>query len=102
MGLYNFQPRFAPRIRAWDADPESPLAKAHTIRAPRKGGREDKPGDTMYLYTGLRQKGAARIIEERRAAWVKAQRRAAAVKPPPPPMREPVPHWAEPSPNDGH
>ena len=67
MGLYNFQPRFAPRIRAWDADPESPLAKAHTIRAPRKGGREDKPGDTMYLYTGLRQKGAARIIENTHA-----------------------------------
>ena len=63
MGLYNFQPRFAPHIRAWDADPESPLAKAHTIRAPRKGGREDKPGDVMYLYTGLRLKGAARIIE---------------------------------------
>lgn len=56
MGLYNFQPRFASRIRAWSADPESPDAKAHTIRGPRKGGREDKPGDTMYLYTGLRQK----------------------------------------------
>lgn len=63
MGLYNFQERFAPRIRQWDADPEHPDAKAHTIRAPRKGGREDRPGDTMYLYTGLRRKGAARIIE---------------------------------------
>lgn len=72
MGLYNFQERFAPRIRQWDADPEHPLAKAHTIRAPRKRrqlkdgtlvSREDKPGSTMHLYTGLRHKGAARIIE---------------------------------------
>lgn len=69
MGLYNFQPRFAPRIRAWATDPDSADAKAHTIRGPRKGGREDKPGDTMYLYTGLRQKPvngakvAERIVE---------------------------------------
>ena len=42
---------------------------------------------------------------ERKAAWVKGQRRAAAVpppEPPDPPMREPVPHWAEPSSHDGH
>lgn len=63
MGLYNFKERFAPRIKLWAENPEHPDAKAHTIRAPRKGGREDKPGDTMYLYTGLRHKGAARIIE---------------------------------------
>lgn len=62
MGLYNFQPRFAPRIRAWAASPDAPDAKGHTIRAPRKGGREDKPGNTMYLYTGLRTKAAKRII----------------------------------------
>ena len=63
MGLYNFKDQFAPRIRIWAENPEHPDAKAHTIRLPRKGGREDKPGDTMYLYTGLRTKAAARIIE---------------------------------------
>lgn len=63
MGLYNFQARFAPHIRAWAIDPDAPDAKGHTIRSPRKGGREDKPGDKMYLYTGLRTKAAKRIIE---------------------------------------
>lgn len=55
MGLYNFQPRFVAAIRAG--------AKTHTIRAPRKGGREDGPGDTMHLYTGLRHKGAERLLD---------------------------------------
>jgi len=51
MGLYNFQPRFVPFIRAG--------TKKHTIRATRSVC--DKPGDTMHLYTGLRQKGATLI-----------------------------------------
>ncbi|TAL08424.1 MAG: hypothetical protein EPO02_13155 [Nitrospirae bacterium] len=63
MGLYNFKERFAPRIQRWAEDPTHPEAKGHTIRAPRKGGREEKPGNAMYLYTELRRKGAARIIE---------------------------------------
>lgn len=52
MGLYNFHPRF-----------EEPIVegiKTHTIRANRK--YPDKPGDTMYLYVGLRHPGARRII----------------------------------------
>lgn len=61
MGLYNFQPRFVPRIEIGLIHPDDPRAKTHTIRAPRKGGREDKPGNKMHLYTGLRQKGAYRI-----------------------------------------
>lgn len=48
MGLYNFQKRFAPYVEEG--------SKRHTIRARRK--HEDKPGATMHLFTGLRQKGA--------------------------------------------
>lgn len=51
MGLYNFQPRFIPMIKAG--------TKRHTIRANRV--HCDKPGNTLYLYTGLRTKAARRI-----------------------------------------
>lgn len=51
MGLYNFQARFVPKIEAGE--------KTHTIRAKRK--HPDKPGDLMYLYTGLRTKQARRL-----------------------------------------
>lgn len=52
MGLYNFRPRF-----------EEPIVrglKTHTIRARRK--YPDKPGDTMHMYIGLRQKGARLLM----------------------------------------
>jgi hypothetical protein len=48
MGLYNFQKRFVPMIEDG--------SKCHTIRACRRC--PDKPGDTLHLYTGLRQPGA--------------------------------------------
>ena len=48
MGLYNFRSRFVDSILNG--------TKTHTIRGNRK--RTDKPGNTMHLYTGLRQKGA--------------------------------------------
>ena len=48
MGLYNFKPRFVPYIEEG--------SKTHTIRAHRVV--RDSVGDTMHLYTGLRQKGA--------------------------------------------
>ena len=48
MGLYNFRPQFVSKIESGE--------KTHTIRAPRV--HQDKPGDTMHLYTGLRRKGA--------------------------------------------
>lgn len=48
MGLYNFKAQFVPHILSGE--------KQHTIRATRAHG--DKPGSTMHLYTGLRQKGA--------------------------------------------
>lgn len=52
MALYNFQKRFVEKILAGE--------KAHTIRAKRK--RRTKPGETLHLYTGLRQKGARLLM----------------------------------------
>jgi hypothetical protein len=47
VGLYNFQKRFVPFILSGE--------KTHTIRATR--AHPDKPGNTLHLYTGLRQRG---------------------------------------------
>jgi predicted transcriptional regulator len=44
MGIYNFQPRFAPFVLDG--------RKQHTIRALR--AYPDIPGNTLHLYTGLR------------------------------------------------
>lgn len=52
MGLYNFEKRFVPFILAG--------TKKHTIRAVR--AHPDKPGNTLHLYTGLRQKGAKLLM----------------------------------------
>jgi hypothetical protein len=52
MGLYNFQKRFVPFIVNGE--------KTHTIRAKRKVA--PKAGETLHLYTGLRQKGAALLM----------------------------------------
>jgi hypothetical protein len=51
MGLYNFHKRFVPMIEAG--------TKTHTIRATRR--HPDRPGRTMHLYVGLRQRGARLI-----------------------------------------
>ena len=53
MGLYNFQQRFAAKVESGE--------KTHTIRARRK--LPAKVGETLYLYTGLRQPGARKLIE---------------------------------------
>ncbi len=53
MGLYNFKPIFEGAILAG--------RKKHTIRAARK--YPDRPGDTLYLYTGLRTKEAKLLAE---------------------------------------
>ncbi len=60
MGLYNFQDRFVPFILDG--------RKRHTIRAKRKN--PDKPGNTLYLYRGLRRKGAKLLM---RVPCVKVQ-----------------------------
>jgi hypothetical protein len=52
MGLYNFQKRFAPFVLDG--------SKTHTIRAHRV--HAEKPGNTLHLYTGLRQKGARLLM----------------------------------------
>jgi len=52
MGLYNFQPRFVPYVEEG--------SKTHTIRAARK--TQDKAGNTVHLYTGLRRKGARLLL----------------------------------------
>jgi len=52
MGLYNFQPRFVPKILAG--------RKTHTIRSIR--ANPDKPGNMLHLYTGLRHKGAKLLM----------------------------------------
>lgn len=60
MPALNFQPQFVPFV-----EDES---KIHSIRAKRK--RTWKVGDKIYLYTGLRRKGA-RLI--RKATCVKVE-----------------------------
>lgn len=52
MGLYNFQKRFVPFVESGE--------KTHTIRAKRKIA--PKAGETLHLYTGLRQKGARLLM----------------------------------------
>lgn len=66
MPSLNFQPQFVPFV-----EEES---KLHSIRAKRK--RPWKVGDKLYLYTGLRHKGARLIrkatcvkVEEIRMEW---------------------------------
>ena len=54
MPALNFKPQFVEPIRAG--------TKNHTIRADR--AVPIKPGDKLYLYCGLRQKGAFRILSE--------------------------------------
>src|ERR1700677_4941422 len=54
MPLLNFQPQFVDPIRA--------KRKMHTIRADRK--IPIKVGDKLYLYSGLRHKGAFRILDQ--------------------------------------
>jgi hypothetical protein len=53
MPVLNFKPQFVPFILD--------RTKRHTIRATRK--RPIKPGDRLFLYTGLRQKGAKLLME---------------------------------------
>lgn len=52
MGLYNFQPRFVPKIRSGE--------KTHTIRAIRIN--PDKPGNTLHLYIGLRTRSVELLM----------------------------------------
>ena len=53
MPALNFKRQFVAHIRS--------RRKRHTIRAKRK--RPIKPGETLYLYTGMRTKQCEKIIE---------------------------------------
>ncbi|HEX9640700.1 MAG TPA: ASCH domain-containing protein [Candidatus Krumholzibacteria bacterium] len=57
MPSLNFQSRFAPLVESGK--------KRQTIRAYRKDGRDPKPGDTLYFYTGLRTKRCRKLGEAR-------------------------------------
>ena len=48
MPALNFMKQFAPAVKCGE--------KRMTFRKPRKDGRDPKPGDTLYLYTGMRTK----------------------------------------------
>ncbi len=53
MPAYNFQQRFMPAILSG--------IKRSTIRARRKDRRDAKPGQTLYLFTGMRTKKCLRL-----------------------------------------
>ncbi len=55
MVALNFKSQFADDVEC--------ERKRRSIRAPRKDGRDPKPGDVLQLYTGLRQKGARKLRE---------------------------------------
>lgn len=57
MPALNFQSQFAEAVERGE--------KRQTIRAPRKDGRDPKPGETLHLYTGMRTKACRKLCERR-------------------------------------
>ena len=55
MPALNFQAKFAPLVESGE--------KRQTIRKLRKDGRDPKPGDRLYLYTGMRTKACRKLGE---------------------------------------
>lgn len=55
MPALNFKKQFAPDVESGK--------KRQTIRACRKDGRDPKPGQTLYLYTGMRTKICRKLGE---------------------------------------
>ena len=55
MPALNFKQEFADLVESGK--------KRQTIRAYRKDGRDPKPGDTLYLYTGMRTKQCRKLGE---------------------------------------
>lgn len=76
MPALNFQKQFAPLVESGE--------KRQTIRAYRKDGRDPKPGDTLYLYTGMRTKACRKLgeVECKSASEVMVFRRGAVMKNP--------------------
>lgn len=63
MPLLNFKKQFANAVELGLNEPDNPAGKRQTIRARRKDGRNPKPGQTLYLYTGLRTKATRKLGE---------------------------------------
>ena len=57
MPALNFMDRFADAVESGK--------KRQTIRKRRKDGRDPKPGDILYLYTGMRTKRCRKLGEVR-------------------------------------
>lgn len=57
MPALNYKEYFVPLIESG--------AKRQTIRALRKDGRDPKPGDVLYHYTGMRTKRCRKLLEAR-------------------------------------
>ena len=55
MPALNFKKEFAPMVESGE--------KRTTIRALRKDGRNPRPGQTLYLYMGMRTKGCRKLGE---------------------------------------
>lgn len=55
MPALNFKKQFAPMVESG--------SKRQTIRARRKDGRNPQPGQTLYLYTGMRTTGCRKLKE---------------------------------------
>lgn len=55
MPALNSKKQFVPKILSKE--------KRQTIRAFRKDGRDPKPGDTLYLYCGMRTKQCKKLLE---------------------------------------
>jgi len=56
MPALNFIKTMAPKVESGE--------KRQTIRAMRKDGRNPKPGQTLYLYTGMRTKSCRKLRED--------------------------------------
>ena len=63
MPALNYKKEFAPLVEIGLKEPDNPLGKRQTIRAYRKDGRDPKPGDTLYHYTGIRTKACRKLGE---------------------------------------
>lgn len=55
MPALNFKKQFAPKVESGE--------KRQSIRAKRRDGRNPRPGQTLYLYTGMRTRGCRKLEE---------------------------------------
>ena len=63
MPALNFKKEFAPAVLLGLNHPEIRGGKRQTIRAKRKDGRDPKPGETLYHYTGMKTSSCEKLGE---------------------------------------